>query len=94
MTEVELFARQGQENKIKLKTQFFFARLIVPLAGWPCFCLVKIFGLTVGLAISRVESIDGKIAVGFSGCSLSKMETSFQRCYTADTNSQVFSFSR
>ena len=52
------------------KTQFF-ACLLALLAGWSHFCLIiGLVGLTIGLAIGKVESIGGEVAIGFSGCIL------------------------
>ena len=46
------------------KTQFF-ACLLAPPAGWPCFRLSVGLGLTVGLAIGGAELMGGKFAVDF-----------------------------
>ncbi len=64
-----LLLRQGQKQDKKLEVQLYLARLLVPLAlaGRPRFRLViEASGLTVGIAIGGVESIGGKVAVGFS----------------------------
>ena len=46
------------------KTQFF-ACLLAPPAGWPCFHWRVRLDLTVGLAIGGVELMGGKVANGF-----------------------------
>ena len=50
------------------KIQFFFAYLLLLLAGWPHFRLVVdlAISLTIDLAIGGVELTGGKDAVGFS----------------------------
>ncbi len=91
-----LLSRHGQKRGKKLEVQVFLARLLAPLAlaGLPRFRLViEAFGLTVGLAIGRAESIGGEVAVGFSGWSRCKVLMSLQRCSTAEAGSQVFSSS-
>ncbi len=91
-----LLLRQSQKRDKKLVVQLFLAHLLVPLAlaGRPRFRLViDASGLTVGLAIGRLESIGGEVAVGFSGWSQWKVLMSLQRCSIAETGSQVFSSS-
>ncbi len=64
-----LLLRQIQKQDKKLEVQFFLVHLLMPLTGWPYFCLVletSVLGLTVYLAISRVELIGGEVAVGLS----------------------------
>ncbi len=66
-----LLSRQGQKQGKKLEVPLFFARLLAPLffASLPCFCLVLLasaLGLTIDLAIGRVEFIGEKVAVGLS----------------------------
>ncbi len=91
-----LLSRQGPKRGKKLEVQVFLARLLAPLAlaGLPRFRLViEASGLTIGLAIGRVESIGGEVTVGFSGWSRWKVMMSLQRCSTAEAGSQVFSSS-
>ncbi len=70
---------RGPKPKRKSKVQLFFARLLEPLAfaGLPRFCLAAecsekglVVGLTVGLALGGAKSVEGGVAVGFSGCFL------------------------
>ena len=54
-----------------MQAQFFLASLLAVLADWPCFRLVvSLVSLTIGLAISKAESIGRKIAIDFLGCFL------------------------
>ena len=50
----------------------FFACLLTFLAGLPYFYLVivALIGLIIGLAFGKIESIGGKVAIGFFGYSL------------------------
>ncbi len=68
-----LLLRQGQKQDKKLKVQVFLACLLVLLsfANLLCFYLVLdafalIIGLVVSFAIDGVESINRKVAIGFS----------------------------
>ena len=80
------------------EVQFFLERLRVLLAlvGRPYLHLaVDRSGenLTVGLAVGGAKSTRGEIAVDLFGWSLWKVLSSFQRYYTVDIGSQVFSSS-
>ncbi len=64
-----LLLRQGQKWDKKLEVQLFLVRLLVPLAGWPSFCLVLealALGLTVGLTIGKAKLIGVEVAVRLS----------------------------
>ena len=60
------------------------------LAGQPCFTLVALVGLTIGLAIGGVELMGGDIAIGLLGFFWWNLLRSFERCYIAKAGSQVF----
>ena len=60
-------AREKSRERNKQKVQFFLACLLALLASQPFFCLVGLVDLIVSLAIGGAESMDGEIAVGFSG---------------------------
>ena len=64
---------------------------LVHYIGCARFCSVESY--IVGLAISGAESRGANIAFGFSGWSLWKLLTIFQRCITANEGFQVFSSS-
>lgn len=92
-----LLSTQGQKQDKKLVVQVLLAHLPAPqfFTGLPRFCLVLessalIVGLAIGLAISRAEFVNKKIAIGFSRYSLWKVITSFRRCWIANADSQVF----
>ncbi len=64
-----LLLRRVQKRDKKLEVWFFLAHLLVPLAGWPHFCLMleaSALGLTIDLAMSGAESIGGEVTIGFS----------------------------
>ena len=64
------------------------ACFVVCLIGRFCFCLACSW--IVNLVIDKVESKDADIANSFSRWSLRKLLTIFQRCMTAEKDSQVF----
>lgn len=67
-------SKNFENRRKKIEAQVFLAFLLAPvLAGRPCFCLVALVGLTVGLAIGGVG---GEAAVGLAG----KVRSSFQLC--------------
>lgn len=43
---------------------FLVVHLLAP-TGYRCFCLMEVYGLTVGFAIDEAKSIGGEVAVGF-----------------------------
>lgn len=64
-----MLLRQGQKYDKKLEIQLFLVRLLVllTLSNRLCVCLVleaSALGLTVSLAIARVELIGKKIVIG------------------------------
>ncbi len=76
-----LLLRQGQNQDKKLEVQLFLVRLLVSLAlaSQLRFCLVLEapgLSLTIGLAISKVKSIGGEIAVSLLEWSWWKVVTS------------------
>lgn len=64
------------------------------LVGRPCFYLIGLVGLTIGLVICEVVLIVREVTIGLSRWSLWNELISFLRCYIAEIGSQVFFSSR
>ena len=63
----------------------YLAHFLVRSVGRPCFCFMRSW--TVDLAMGGAELKGTDDAVGFSGWSLRKVLTIFQRCMTAEKGS-------
>lgn len=78
--------------RLKLKVQFFLACVLRPLLGRSYFRLVEALGFTIGLAISSMVSICGKVVIDFLKCSLQKLIINLQRYQIANIGSQIVFF--
>ena len=70
-SELKILQEEKDLNKLEwelfIAPALFFACLLELLACWPCFRIVGLISLTVGLFIGGVESIGRKVAICFSG---------------------------